>query len=100
MTTLADRLVHAASVPLVDHTPGDERTDLGARKAVAAVLREQLAWLDEYKARITERISDPKSRAAQLIGVRLVTLKFIETLAQVESPSPSEGGGTDDGANA
>ncbi len=95
MATLADRLVHAATIPLIDHTPGDEHTDPGARKAVAAVLREQLAWLDEYKERITKHISDPKSRAAQLIGVRLVTLKFIETLDQIEHPPPSQEGGTD-----
>lgn len=37
---LPERLVHAAAMALVEHTPGDDHTDPAARKAVVAVLRE------------------------------------------------------------
>ncbi len=36
---LPERLVHAAAMALVDHTPGDDHTEPAARKATAAVLR-------------------------------------------------------------
>lgn len=40
---LASRLVHAAGLALIEHTPGDDHTQPAAQKAVVAVLRELAA---------------------------------------------------------
>lgn len=88
MAPLSERLVHAAAMQLVEHAPGDERTDAAARKAVAAVLREQLNWLEAWKLRVKDGFTDRKVGANQAVAIGLLKLKFIETLSLVECPSP------------
>lgn len=89
---LAERLVHAAALQLVEHTPGDEHTQPAAEKAVAAVLREQLDWLEAWRERVKETVSDKKSAACQAIVISLLRLKLIETLDEIEA------GGADSGS--
>lgn len=88
MSAFADRLVHAAAMELTEHTPGDDHTDPAARKAVAAVLREQLDWLEAWKLRVKDGFTDKTTAANQAIAIGLLKLKFIETLSHVECPSP------------
>jgi hypothetical protein len=45
---LAARLVHAAELVLIEHTPGDEHTKPAARKSAVAVLRELAEYYDQH----------------------------------------------------
>jgi hypothetical protein len=93
VSAFTDRLVHAAAVPLVDHTPDDRHTDEAARKATAAVLDVLIAELDAWKQRIDQKPivkpEDRKARAAQKLGLGLVRLKLIDAADEIRHPRPS-----------
>lgn len=89
MSAFTDRLVRAAAVPLVEHTPDDRHTDEAARKVVAAVLDVLTADLDAWKQRINAGSLDRKGKAAQTIGLGLARLKYIDAADEIRHPRPA-----------
>lgn len=94
MSAFTDRLVHAAAMQLIEHTPSDAHADPAAREAVAAVLDVLVADLDAWKARIDKGQADVKSKAAQKIGLSLVAYKLVDAADEIRHPRPAprEGG--------
>ena len=90
MSAFTERLVAAAALPLVEHTPDDRHTDEAARKVVAAVLDVLTADLDAWKERIDRRPivkpEDRKARAAEKLGLGLARLKYIDAADEIRHP--------------
>ena len=86
MSAFTERLIAAAALPLVEHTPDDRHTDEAARKVVAAVLDVLTDDLDAWKARINAGSLDRKGKAAQTIGLGLARLKYIDAADEIRHP--------------
>jgi hypothetical protein len=86
VSAFTDRLVQAAALPLVDHTPDDRHTDEAARKVAAAVLDVLVDDLEKWQRRIREGRSDDRAKAAQTIGLSLVSLKLVDAADEIRHP--------------